>query len=225
MIIKINLRSLVLLLAVILILMSTNAVAIAQEGTEPETPRTPLPTRTPVQYDGDISSGDRSPIIPGGPGFISIHPSAFQPMNSSSSYDFFGSEKAISELFNPASSGMGFYLAPVDLPDQATITKLVVYVHDEIEEDLNVIKVELYQCDYGYNGCGSMVLGGWTYTPNANKYGYFETTSFVIDTVNLQSYSYVLYMEIPGGPKQDLSLVNVRVDYGFDPLFLPLVNN
>lgn len=222
MIIKINLRSIVLLLALVLVMMSTNAVAIAQEGSDTETPRIPLPTRTPVQYDGDISSGDRSPIILGGPGFVSLHPSAFSPLNSSSLYGFF----QISELYN-SGTNPGYYLAPVNLPHNATITKLVVYFFD-FSNDANNITVELYQCDYGYNGCADnppMGSATTTYQAENNQYGYVETISFNPTVVNLQSFSYVLKLTIPGGLGDTLSLVNVRVDYGYDPLYFPLVNN
>jgi len=220
MVIKINLRSMVLVLAMVLILMSTNVVAIAQEGSDTESSRTTPQTRTPIQYDGDISSGERSPIIPGGPGFISIHPSAFQPINSTTSYGFY----RISELYN-TETGPAYYLAPVNLPHNATITKLVVYFFDFMD-DANNITVELYQCDYGYNGCGA-AMGSvvTTYQSGNNHYGYVETTSFTPAVINLQSFSYVLKLTIPGGLGEYLSLVNVRVDYGFDPLFLPLVNN
>jgi hypothetical protein len=222
MVIKINLRSTTLMLALILVLMSTNAVVIAQEGGDTEINRIPLLTRTPVQYDGDISSGDRSPIIPGGPGFVSIHPSAFSPLNSSSVYGFY----SISEIYN-SGTNPGYYLAPVNLPHNATFTKLVAYFFDQANDAKN-ITVELFQCDFGYNGCavntpmGSVVT---TYQAGNSHYGYVETTSFTPTEVNLQSFSYVLRLTIPGGLGELLSLVNVRVDYGYDPIYFPSVNN
>lgn len=225
MIIKINLRSIVLLLALVLILMSTNAVAIAQEGTDPEVVITPSPTR--MNPEGgrqpiDISRAEPREVIPGGPGFVSIHPSAFQPKSSSSSYDFFGAEPGISELFN-SGSGIGYYLTPVDIPDHATINKMVVYFFDQLNDEFH-IDVTLHQCDIGFGGCteiGSVTTGvGLDY----GGYGSSEDLVITNQPVDMQTKSYVLYMKIPGGQYANLTLVNVRLDFSY-PLYIPTINN
>lgn len=225
MIIKINLRSIVLLLALVLVLMSTNAVAIAQEGTDPELGITPVPTR--INLEGgrqpiDLSRAEPRAVILGGPGFISIHPSAFQPRSSSSSYDFYPSD-GISELFNTGSS-TGFYLAPVDIPDHATINKMVVYFFDQLNDELH-IEVTLHQCDIGYGGCTEIGLVITGVGPDYGGYGFSESLVITNQPVNLQTDSYVLYLEIPGGQYNNLTLINVRLDYEYDPLYFPLVNN
>jgi hypothetical protein len=225
MVIKINIRSTTLMLAMILVLMSTNAVAVAQEGTDPELGITPVPTRTNLEGDRhpiDLSRAEPRAVIPGGPGFISIHPSAFQPKNSSSSYDFYPND-GLSELFNTGSN-IGYYLAPVDIPDHATINKMVVYFFDQVNDALH-IKVALYQCDIGYGGCteiGSVITG---VGPDYEGYGFAEDLVITNQPVNLQTKSYAMYLEIPGGQYTLLTLVNVRVDYGYDPIYFPSVNN
>lgn len=225
MVIKINLRSIFLTLAMVLILMSTNAVAIAQEGTDPELGVTPVPTRTNLEVDRhpiDLSRTEPRAVIPGGPGFISIHPSAFQPKSSSSSYDFWGFGVGISELYNSASS-KGYYLAPVDIPDHATINKMVVYFFDQVIDDLH-IRVALHQCDIGYGGCTEIGLVTTGVGPDYEGYGFTEDLVITNQPVDLQTKSYVLYLEIPGGQYTLLTLVNVRLDFSY-PLYMPTVRN
>ena len=222
MVVKINLRSIVLLLAVILILMSTNAVAIAQDGSDTETPTVPLPSRTPVQRDDDISSSERSPIIPGGPGFISIHPSAFQPKDSDTPYGFYD----VFELFNPApvDSDDGIYLAPVYPPNLAEFSQLVLYFYDHYTDDFLHIRLDLMSCDIGYSHCTTLTTLVSTVGEGPEGYGFETIDSFVNSKINLQTNSYLLKLTIPSGKDSWLTLVNVRLDYEY-PTFMPTVRN
>ena len=61
--------------------------------------------------------------MPGGPGFYAQSSSAFVPYNSTTPYARNGVA-----LYNPG--GPGVYLAPVSLPNGATVNQFVVYYYD-----------------------------------------------------------------------------------------------
>ena len=217
MIIKINLRTIVLLLAVMLILMSTNAVAIAQEGTDDQTNPPETSRRTGIEG----STEERGVTIPGGPGFISIHPSQFLPKDSNTEYGFY----IIKELYGPKTDLTHTdveFLAPIDLPHQATITQLIIYFFDDNDtNDGYNISVSLNQCDFGSAVCS--LMGSVTST-GLKGYGYVTTSTFANPLIDRQLYNYVLHLIIPGGFGENLSLVNLRVDYSY-PTYMPTVRN
>jgi hypothetical protein len=70
--------------------------------------------------------------VPGGTGFVSLSPFAFKPYSATGSCAYF-----YQALYNP---GVSFtnYVAQVQLPDHASITKLIVYYFDNGPMDLNV---------------------------------------------------------------------------------------
>jgi len=216
MVVKINLRSIVLLLAVILILMSTNAVAIAQEGTEDQSTTTDRSSRNATGTDDQ----ERGVTIPGGPGFISIHPSQFLPKKSSIEYDFY----FIKELFVPGSDlthAPVEFLAPVDLPHQATITQLIVYFFDDnVTDDGFNLSVSLNRCDFGSAECSEM---GEVTSTGVRGYGYV-VHNFSNLPIDRQLYNYVLHLVIPGGFGESLTLVNLRLDFDY-PTYFPTVRN
>jgi len=217
MVIKINLRSLILLMAMVLILMSTNAIVIAQEGTDDQT----IPTDTPRRNVIESTEQERGVTIPGGPGFVSIHPSQFLPKYSNTEYGFY----VIKELYvsgsYPTHAGVDF-LAPIDLPHQATITQLIMYFFDDnLTDDGYNLSVSLNRCDFGSAVCDGM---GQTISTGIKGYGYVMTATITNPQVDRQLYNYVLHLVIPGGFGENLSLVNLRVDYSY-PTYMPTVSN
>jgi len=217
MIIKINLRSIVLMLALVLILMSTNAVAIAQEGTDDQT----IPPVTSRQPGIEGSAEERSVTIPGGPGFISIHPSQFLPKDSGTEYTFYFIKELYVQKTDPTHANVEF-LAPIDLPHFAKISQLIVYFFDDnVVDDGYNLSVSLNRCDFGSAKCS--VLG--TATSNGLRgYGYVMTSTFLDEPVDRQLYNYVLHLIIPGGFLDSLTLVNLRVDFNY-PTYFPTVRN
>jgi len=226
MIIKINLRSIVLMLALVLILMSTNAVAIAQEGTDPEVLTTPTVeqyTREDYfQANGINPEENREAlVIPGGPGFISIHPSQFLPIKSNTEYGFYGIKEIHGPVFDPSHALVEF-LAPVDLPHQATINQLVITFVDLNIADAFNVSISLNHCDFSYSSCSPMA--SITAVGSGAGYNYTTTSTFSDAKVDRQLYSYMLHLSIPGGFGVDLTLVNLRLDYTY-PTFMPTVQN
>ena len=226
MIFKINLRSIVLLLALVLVLMSTNAVAIAQEGTDDEVLTTPTAeqhTREEYFQANGINPEESraAPMIDGGPGFISIHPSQFLPINSETQYDFYFWKELYVPGSDPTHAPVEF-LAPVDLPHQSTINQLVISFNDSNTSDAYNISISLFRCDFSSNQCSSMA--SITAIGSSAGYNYITTTTFTDATVDRQVYSYMLRLTIPGGFYDYLTLVNLRVDFEY-PTYLPTVRN
>lgn len=225
MVIRINLRSIVLLLALVLILMSTNAVAIAQEGTDPEVLTTPTAEKYTredyFQANGINPEENREAIvIPGGPGFISIHPSQFLPKKSNTGYDFWFIKELYVTGSDPTHAPVEF-LAPVDLPHQATINQLVITFVDLEITDAYKTSISLERCDFSYTPCTEMA--SISAVGSGAGYNYITTSTFSDAKVDRQLYSYMLHLTIPGGFGDSLTLVNVRVDYSY-PTSFPIVN-
>jgi hypothetical protein len=73
-----------------------------------------------------------TPIVPGGPGFVSSSPVNFKPMNASTSYAFLGPQ-----LFNPSTED-DIYYAGIQLPHRSIITRFIGYYYDNGTEDISI---------------------------------------------------------------------------------------
>lgn len=140
--------------------------------------------------------------VPGGPGFISISPLAFQPFLSSTAYQNYY------YLVNMGATSASFG-APVYLPNGCTVKKMVVYYSDnEASLDMDVYLVGIEMVSGTFYHMASVTSSGTT-----PGYGYMEDTSVTNAVVDNQSRVYSLEVLMPGTTA--LSVLAVRIDYEF----------
>ena len=168
----------------------------------------PVPSGRPA---ADAAPAPQAPV-PGGPGFYSQSPVPFRPVVQTYGWAFFGTE-----LYNP-DPGYAYYAASLPLPNGATITKLVGYYFDQCGGSDLVLT--LFRCLLEDSSCE--VMGLVASSGSMGSYRYAEDLTIDYPVVDQQSYSYIAYLELPGGCAEFLTLVNVRIDYGFEAN-LPLV--
>jgi|LSQX01.3.fsa_nt_gb hypothetical protein len=157
--------------------------------------------------------------VPGGPGFIMIHPSAFFPEGVTG-------DRALGWggfLYNPGTSPTTYWAA-LNLPHQAVITKIVVYY---LDNEVNPMNLEVFFQRSGLddNSFQSLVsFGSFDYfgtDPNPRVMEKPPLNSVVVDN---QSHAYWINTHIPGGQGINLRLRGVRIDYSY-PVNLPLITN
>jgi hypothetical protein len=195
-----------MVLAIVLILASVGIPVGAQGGIEDGTTST-----------GEVQSlqgAGANAAVPGGPGFIMVHPTAFIPMLSTWDYAF-GSGGS---LYNPGSSD-SYYEAAVNLPHGAKITKVVVYYYDDIStEDIWVVLVGISMDEPELRILAQFATSGADPTNRV-----MEDTTITADTIDNQSYAYWIEVYIPGSQSLNLIFRGIRIDYSF-PVNLPLIN-
>jgi hypothetical protein len=149
--------------------------------------------------------------VPGGPGFVSMSGAAFTAESSTDRYSI-----SANSLYNL--EGWGTYLqAPLQLPNRATITKLVVYYYDNvIYEDMTVGLARA-----PLDSISLEVMATLNPSGAANFFRYEETSNILTPVIDQQSYSYMILLILPGNT--DVKITGVRVDYAF-PSQLPLIN-
>lgn len=158
-----------------------------------------------------VASAPSAPV-PGGPGFQMLNIYQFRPYNPTLAVNIYNDE-----LINPGSES-NFYDAALSLPDNVTITKMVVYFYDNAPQDL---VVALWRFDPSSGNHLEMA------TVNSldaqEQYRNVADTSIIEPAVDQQSYSYYVEVGMPPGGST-LRLAAVRIDYGYE-VQLPLVTN
>jgi hypothetical protein len=181
----------------------------------------------PVDAQGNIEGGTTSSgegqtlqgtginaTVPGGPGFIMVHPTAFIPVNSTLEYQI----GVGGYLYNPGSIN-SYYEAAVNLPHGAKVTKVVVYYLDNSSTD--DIWVGLAAIGMDIPDLSIMASLASTGADTTNRV--MEDTTITLDTIDNQSYAYWIEVGIPGGQSTNLQIRGIRIDYSY-PVNLPLVN-
>ncbi len=195
-------RIFTLVSAVVLLRVSIQAQVAAQED-------------DPLDLDVEKARDDTGErvAIAGGPGHIMLSAYEFRPIDPQTSWAY-GSGV---ELYNPSST-VGYYIAPVNLPDHASITQIVFYWWDgapaeDICLGLNAPEAGTYNvqlvaiiCSVGIDGPGVTVY-----------------TLPTPELVDLSDTAYYFYLTIPGGYSCGLTLMEVRVDFNY-PAYVPLVS-
>jgi hypothetical protein len=150
--------------------------------------------------------------VPGGPGFVSLGPLAFKPLDPSWPYAFTASNR----LYNSGGVLEIFY-APVQLPHGAIITQLVLYFVDKGVGSVGVSLVS-YPLDAPGNLTEMihMTTAGAIIDPQTLIGNIFPNGN-VIDN---QSNSYIVSLGL--SPGTNYSVGGVRIDYSF-PTNLPLI--
>lgn len=203
-------RPLAIFIAILLVLnlfvsffLSKNGFVKAQPGVEPG-------EELQIQQ---IEAGVNAEVneVPGGPGFIMIHPYQFRLRYSNQPWQFL-----FSYLYNPSSNEYSYMAAPLNLPHGATITQLTLYYKDNSPKNMSIrLKA--------YSGNLEATMAG-IYTDeeeNIIQSVFDNTVNFSV--VDNQNYSYALELDFEPGGSTNLFLTNVRIDYAYNSN-LPLIN-
>ncbi len=196
------LRPLVIVLAISLIFSSVVLRASAQTG----------------NIGGIATSGEQQAegssinVVPGGPGFIMVHPAAFFP-ETTSGQRAFGMGGI---LYNPG-VGSEFYITAVDLPHGAMINKIVLYYKDSTIETLEVVLAR-FGHEEGVTVMARVESVGSNVSPQIG-----EETTILANAVDNQRYGYFMELFLPGGFGSNMHIRGVRIDYSY-PVNLPLIN-
>ncbi|HPR34361.1 MAG TPA: hypothetical protein PKY64_01700 [Anaerolineaceae bacterium] len=199
------LKLLVMVVAIVLILSSVGIPVGAQEGFEGGT--------TTTGEGQTLQGAGTNAAVPGGPGFVMVHPTAFIPVNSSLEYGFASG----GFLYNPGSIG-SFYEAAVNLPHGAKITKLVLYYYDNSTQNMSLVLVGM-----GMDDSNLLFLADLTTSGAEENYRVVEDTTITSETINNQSYAYWIEVGIPASQGVNLMIRGIRIDYSY-PVNLPLIN-
>ena len=148
--------------------------------------------------------------VPGGPGYTMQPASAFRPRYSSTEYQLVGPR-----LYTI--SGSFYYDAPLDLPNGADVTRLVIYYTDnDAAEDFSA---EIWRVPMPGRS-GEKVSDTVSSSGASADASFVETTSILLPTVDLEGYAYYIRLTLPASG--DLEVNGFRVDYTYDSM-LPLV--
>lgn len=202
---KNTLKLLVIALSILLIFTSIGIPVVAQEGVGEGT--------TTSSEDQALQVAGTNAAVPGGPGFIMVHPTAFVPFTSALEYSF----SSGGYLYNPSSSP-AYYEAAVNLPHGAKITKVVVYYKDESPGNLRASLAVV-----GMDTPGAWEMAVLSSEGSTAGFRVMEDTTITLDTVDNQSYAYWIEVYLPGGYQTLLTLRGIRIDYSY-PVNLPLIN-
>ena len=201
------LKIFVIVLGIGLIFTSVGLPVVAQEGIEGGTTTT---------GEGQAPQGaGTNAAVPGGPGFVMVHPTAFVPYLQTGEYSFAGGGGA---LYNPGSNSYA-YEAAVNLPHGAKITKVVVYYYDNSSTQDLWVALASINLDISIQNTMSFLS---TSGADINK-RVMEDTTISPDTVDNQSVAYWIEVYIPGNQSTNLIFRGVRIDYSY-PVNLPLIN-
>lgn len=201
---KYLLKPLVVVLAIVMIFASAGIPVGAQGG---------IHDGSTSQVEGQTLQGaGTNAAVPGGPGFIMIHPTAFVPINSTQEYAFGGG----GVLYNPGSS-YALYEAAVNLPHGAKVTKVVLYYYDN-----STAGVWMALAAKNMDGNDLQILAYLETSGAEDVDRLMEDTTITADTINNQSYAYWIEVSIPGGQPTNLMIRGIRIDYSY-PVNLPLI--
>jgi hypothetical protein len=166
----------------------------------------PLTNSSIPQMNGPQGGGP----VPGRPGFVILNGFDFKPYLQTANYQYTGSM-----LQNPGTS-LAYYLAPVHLPQGATVNQVIAYYFDY--DGVVDLEVELLQCD---NLSGAIGIMASLSSSGASPSMTFTVTSAIsTPLVYNASYSYAVQVSLPNSSL--IGLEAVRIDYTY-PVTLPLV--
>lgn len=196
----INKGTLIISVLVLALTLVTSSTVIAQdEGNDLE-----------FQADLQQTQNEVAAPVPGGPGFVSIHSSAFDPQ--SNTYAYTSGFELFSSHYETA-----FFYADLNLPHGSIIKKVVFYYNDTNPN--HQVSLRLYQ--KSFDGSANAELT-FLVSSGSGGYGYAESPELAIDVDN-QINSYNLLASFTTNPGSTVRLVGVRIDYGY-PGYLPLIN-
>ncbi len=194
------------ILALLLITLSLTAAQVTGPVGQDVGPLTPGPI--PIVDSPEGGGG----AVPGGPGFVALNAFDFKPYSQSYNYYYGGT------LLNNTGVTSAFFIAPVHLPQGATINQVVAYYKDEDAGMWKDIAVVLLQCN---DFTEAAVYMAEIYSSGAiTGITYAVATAITFPVVDNSRYSYIVQVNLPNSASVWLSAV--RVDYTYS-LSLPAV--
>lgn len=200
-------RRLVLVLTVAALLLAAGS-ALAWRSAAAPAAQAPPPAGLARQ--GHPAASAPAAPVPGGPAFQMISAFQFKPRWMGTTWDYQGLD-----LFNPGPN-TSYLDASFSLPDNVIITGLILYYYDNSGSDLTVW---LYRGDVA---TGAFEFMADVSTSGAQpQYRNAADTSIDLPTVEQQTYSYLVTVEIPAAGSS-LRLIGVRIDYYVYGVSMPL---
>jgi hypothetical protein len=175
---------------------------------------------------GQVQSQDQTPInqiietraglqqamlapVPGGPGYVMIHASAFMPVSNSLAYSFIGPALATS-----TGSPSSIYQAPLNLPNGASIIKIVLYCYDNDPAGSILVNLFTYPLPGGAAYSSNSVSSSGS-DPNTDRAIELNITTPL--KVDLQANAYMLYLTMPAASATKMIYISgLRIDYRYD---------
>lgn len=150
--------------------------------------------------------------VPGGPGFVILNGFDFMPYYQTSNYVFSGT------LLINNGTMLAFYIAPLHLPQGATINQMVAYYLDQDAGEGIDISIDLLRCDVFLNGCDTIAEIVSIGTTAGFTYAIDPSIDYPI--VDNSMYSYAVQVEMPAS--MAIGINAVRIDYTYS-VSLPAV--
>jgi len=151
-----------------------------------------------------VNSPEGGGAVPGGPGFVILNSFDFKPFLESSSYLY------TNTLLQYSGPDSAWYIAPVHLPQGATINQMVAYYLDN--DDVYNIELNLFQCDLFSPSYPNLMAS--IHTSDATTGITYAVTPYISYLViNNSMYSYAVQVLLSNS--LDIGLTAVRVDYTY----------
>lgn len=187
----------------VLILLAINSNATAQEGREEQ---------NLIEVNED--TGEVREPLPGGPGFVTINPTALRPKYPGKEWTYPDNYN----LYNPMTSQL-FLIAPVNLPHGSIVNKVVLYYYEYTASYPMTAILTRKSLD-------GQSLQNMCYINTTTISGYGNISAPVIwyETIDNLNYSYFIQVAMPGNQGNLLQFTGLRIDYGY-PSYLPSIMN
>jgi hypothetical protein len=164
------------------------------------------PTAALGTRSSQLAAGPQAVVVPGGPGFVILNGWDFKPQSPTFTWAYANSSTGLMNT----TSGVEYFLAPVHLPQGATINQIVLYYYDD--DSVNDMTVSLSQ--YSNMGSNKVLMATVGSSGATTSNTYVTTASITSPIVDNSAYSYGLFLTLPGG---GLTVMNaVRIDYAYN---------
>lgn len=150
-------------------------------------------------------------VVDGGPGFVMVSPMQFRPFRPIDTWAYSANYNLISD-----SPNQRMFVAGLTLPHGATITRAIAYYRDWVPANMGYA---LYRCPLN-DSCETMGWGSTSENMDLYTYKFFDPfTPFEVDN---QSYTYMLFVVFNTGSGSDIQLSGVRIDYEYT-VYTPMI--
>jgi hypothetical protein len=196
-----KLRIILIVLVILVTALGVTFQAGAQTGDDPAlTPASPTGSDAGLTPSSPAGGGP----VPGGPGYVVVSGFDFRPYDPTDAYSYLGT------AINNTGAASAWYIATFQIPNGATINKMVAYYTDSDPGVGQNLDLDMLYCPL-FSGCYMMAsinptatISGWVYS---------ETTTITNPVVDLAINSYALQVNLPAS--NSVWLNAVRIDYGY----------
>lgn len=161
------------------------------------------PAPLTVAYQAQPDAVSAPAVVPVGPGVYSQTAFALRPLAENVPYSYDGYALFNSDVSNHT------YVAPVVLPNGATVTRLRVWYYDNANSDMSV---RLRRASLSSTGA-YLDMAGLVTTGASSGVQWGEDTSMAYAAIDNTAFAYYVYVFLP--PSPDLRIVGFRIDYAY----------